>query len=45
MKTSQSKFWDFGSVPMIEPEYLGSILAAGSDIAPNFSTVKKKKTK
>jgi transcriptional regulator PpsR len=33
MKTSQSKFWDFGSVPMIEPEYLGSILAAGSDIA------------
>ena len=33
MKTSQSKFWDFGSVPMIEPEYLGGILAAGSDIA------------
>jgi hypothetical protein len=33
MKTSHSKFWDFGSVPMIEPEYLGSILAAGSDIA------------
>ena len=33
MKNSQSKFWDFGSIPMIEPEYLGSILAAGSDIA------------
>ena len=33
MKTRDSKFWDFGSVPMIEPEYLGSILAAASDIA------------
>ena len=33
MKTRDSKYWDFGSVPMIEPEYLGSILAAASDIA------------
>ena len=33
METRDSKFWDFGSVPMIEPEYLGSILAAASDIA------------
>src|SRR6056300_815124 len=33
MKTQDSKYWDFGSVPMIEPEYLGSILAAASDIA------------
>ena len=33
METRDSKFWDFGSIPMIEPEYLGSILAAASDIA------------
>ena len=33
MKTQDSKLWDFGSVPMIEPEYLGSILASASDIA------------
>lgn len=33
MKTRDSKYWDFGSVPMIEPQYLGSILAAASDIA------------
>ena len=32
MKTRDSKFWDF-ALPMIEPEYLGSILAAASDIA------------
>ena len=33
MKNSGTKLWDFGSIPMIEPEYLGSILAAASDIA------------
>ncbi len=33
METRDSKLWDFGSVPIIEPEYLGSILAAASDIA------------
>jgi len=33
MKTSASTFWDFGSIPMIEPEFLGNILATSSDIA------------
>ena len=25
--------WEFGSIPMIEPEYLGGVLATSSDIA------------
>ena len=25
--------WEFGSIPMIEPEYLGAVLATSSDIA------------
>ena len=33
MKNSGTKLWDFGSIPMIEPEYLGSILATASDFA------------
>ena len=33
MKTSASTFWDFGSIPMIEPEFLGNILATSSDLA------------
>ena len=33
MKTSSNLAWEFGAVPMIEPEYLGGILATSSDIA------------
>jgi transcriptional regulator PpsR len=33
MKTSSDLTWEFGAVPMIEPEYLGGILATSSDIA------------
>ena len=33
MKTSSDLAWEFGAVPMIEPEYLGGILATSSDIA------------
>lgn len=33
MKTSSMVSWDFGAIPMIEPEYLGGILATSSDIA------------
>jgi len=33
MQTRDSKQWDLGSIPMIQPEFLGSILATASDIA------------
>lgn len=33
MTTGGSPFWTSGSVPLIEPEFLSSILAAASDIA------------
>lgn len=33
MKTSSIVSWEFGAIPMIEPEYLGGILATSSDIA------------
>jgi hypothetical protein len=33
MKSSSDLHWEFGAIPMIEPEYLGGILATSSDIA------------
>jgi hypothetical protein len=33
MTKDGSKFWSSGSVPLIEPEFLKSIVAAASDIA------------
>lgn len=33
MTSSADSFWRNGSVPLIEPEFLGSIIAAASDIA------------
>ena len=33
MKSSSDLDWEFGAIPMIEPEYLGGILATSSDIA------------
>ena len=33
MKSNSSLSWEFGAIPMIEPEYLGGILATSSDIA------------
>ncbi len=33
MTTGGSSFWSSGSVPLIEPEFLSSIIAAASDIA------------
>ena len=33
MTTGGSNFWTSGSVPLIEPEFLGSIIGAASDIA------------
>ena len=33
MKTGGSNFWSSGAVPLIEPEFLSSIIAAASDIA------------
>ena len=33
MTTDGSSFWTGGSVPLIEPEFLSSIIAAASDIA------------
>lgn len=33
MKTNSDMSWEFGAIPMIEPEYLGGILATSSDIA------------
>jgi transcriptional regulator PpsR len=33
MTSRGSSFWKSGSVPLIEPEFLGSIIAAASDIA------------
>ncbi len=33
MKTGRNTFWTSGSVPLIEPEFLSSIIAAASDIA------------
>lgn len=33
MQTRDSKLWDLGSIPMIQPEFLGNILATASDIA------------
>lgn len=33
MKSSSLVAWEFGAIPMIEPEYLGGILATSSDIA------------
>lgn len=33
MSSIGSKFWTAGSVPLIEPEFLGSIVSAASDIA------------
>jgi transcriptional regulator PpsR len=33
MKTGGSNFWTSGSVPLIEPEFLSSIIGAASDIA------------
>lgn len=33
MKTGGNNFWDSGAVPLIEPEFLSSIIAAASDIA------------
>lgn len=33
MTTSENTFWSSGSVPLIEPEFLSSIIAAASDIA------------
>ena len=33
MKTQTDIAWDFGAIPMIEPEFLGGILATSSDIA------------
>lgn len=33
MNTSSGKLWDLGSIPMIEPEFLGNILATASDLA------------
>ena len=33
MKSAGSSFWSSGSVPLIEPEFLSSIIAVASDIA------------
>ena len=33
MKTGGSNFWSSGAVPLIEPEFLSSIIASASDIA------------
>jgi len=33
MKSNSDLDWEFGAIPMIEPEYLGGILATSSDIA------------
>lgn len=33
MKTGGSNFWSSGAVPLIEPQFLSSIIAAASDIA------------
>ncbi|MEL6782202.1 MAG: transcriptional regulator PpsR, partial [Pseudomonadota bacterium] len=33
MTTDGSSFWTSGAVPLIEPEFLSSIIAAASDIA------------
>ena len=33
MNTGGSSFWDSGAVPLIEPKFLSSIIAAASDIA------------
>jgi transcriptional regulator PpsR len=33
MKTGRSNFWSSGAVPLIEPEFLSSIIATASDIA------------
>ncbi len=33
MTTGGSSFWSSGAVPLIEPEFLGSIISAASDIA------------
>ena len=33
MKSSDGGFWKSGSLPLIEPEFLGSIISAASDIA------------
>lgn len=33
MSSRENSFWKNGSVPLIEPEFLGSIIAAASDIA------------
>ena len=33
MNSSGSSFWSSGSVPLVEPQFLSSILSAASDIA------------
>ena len=33
MKTNSDTLLEFGSIPVIEPEYLGGVLATSSDIA------------
>ncbi|MEO0389300.1 MAG: transcriptional regulator PpsR [Pseudomonadota bacterium] len=33
MKTSGSSFWTSGAIPLVEPEFLSSIIAAASDLA------------
>jgi transcriptional regulator PpsR len=41
MNSGSSSFWSSGSVPLIEPEFLSSIIAAASDIALVVSSDEK----